>query len=397
MKRLRFINVATLALTLLTVAYGTPLQQQSQPVTSRLALEVTYYSGRPPTYQTVPPAGSEPGGSWYGMFRRIDSWKGQPGALPAEAVRVTSKLEADQVSVFVSTLSGEKALENEVPVTKFIIRENQKVTVEELKQFGIEPFEIKLVRVAYTPLAIPTIDNRVGSLVIVNTEVANDSTLPTYKLTLVSHAGKTIIALGIDVLVDGKVGLTGIHQNPEGQVFIIPEKTYQLKVAAVRRAQTGANGYSPGSPPNQKILIKSAVFEDGTYEGEAEVAAIVMSHRAGEKMVILKLIPLLTDAINAADTNFPEGLKKLEAQVSMLSTDAEPKAVQSLMTEFPQVKQSATFDAKRAIEFGAETTKRNLLKDLGKLEADSQSLDANTYRELLGRAKERYEKWLAGL
>lgn len=396
MKRLQLINLIAVALLCLMPTNGAA-QQQSQPTTSRLALEVTYYAGRPPAYQTVPPAGSDPGGSWYGLFRRIDSWKPQPGAAPPEAIRITSQLEADQVRVFVSTLSGQKALENEVPVTKFTIKENQKVVVEELKQFGVEPFEIKLVRVTSSPLAIPAIDNRVASLVIVNTEVANDSTLPTYRMTLVSHAGKTIIALGIDVLVDGRIGLTGIHQNPEGQVFIIPEKTYQLKVAAPRRAQAVAGGYSPTTPPNQTILIKSAVFEDGTFEGDPTVAATVISRRAGEKMAILKLMPLLTEAMNSAVANVPEAMKKLEEQISAVSTDAEPKVVQNLMTEFPQVKPSAIFDFKQAVEFGATTTKSNLLKDLRKLEADSQSLDVNTYRELLGRARGRYEKWLSGL
>jgi hypothetical protein len=81
-----------------------------------------------------------------------------------------------------------------------------------------------------------------------------------------------------------------------------------------------------------------------------------------------------------------------------VSTDAETKVVQGLMTEFPQLKQSATFDVRGAVEFAATTTKSNLLKDLRKLQAGNlQSLDVNTYRELLGRAKERYEKWLSGL
>jgi hypothetical protein len=114
-------------------------------------------------------------------------------------------------------------------------------------------------------------------------------------------------------------------------------------------------------------------------------------------MIILKLMPLLINAINSTDANIPEGLKKFEAQVSMVSTDAEPEVVQGLMTEFPQLKQSGTFNVKGAIEFGATTTKSNMLKDLRKLQAESQSLDVNTYRELLGRAKSRYEKWLSGL
>jgi hypothetical protein len=394
---MKLSRYALLTFSVLLLSFSAVAQQQQAP-TSRLALEVTFYSGRAPAFETVPPAGSGPGGAWFGLFRRIASWKPQTEAPPVEAVRVTSKLEGDTVRVFVSTLSGAKALENEEPVTTFLIRENEKIVVNELKQFGIEPFEIRLVRVTPVPLPLPSVDNRIKSLTILNTEVAYDSTLPTYKLTLSSQANKNIIALSIDVLADGRKVLGGIRRNPEGQIFIAPGKPYQLKVSAVRRARPGAEGYSPESPPNQTILIKGAVFEDGTYEGDGEVAATVRSLRAGEKMVILRLLPLLTKAIDSADANISGGLKKLEAQVTAVSTDAEPELVQSVLTEFPQLKQSGTFDIKGSIEFSATTIKSDLLKDLRKLQTvDAQSVDANAYRESIMRAKGRYEKWLSAL
>jgi hypothetical protein len=332
------------------------------------------------------------------MFGRIDSWKPKAGTEPIEAVRVISKLEGDAVRVYVSTLAGAKALEKEEPVTSFLIKENEKVVVNELKQSGIEPFGIKLVRVAPPSMPIPPIDNRIESLTIVNTEVASDSTLPTYKLTLVSQADKNIIALGIDVLVDGHRSLGGIHRNPEGQIFIAPGKYYQLKVAAARRAQPVVGGYSPGTAPNQRILIKTAVFEDGTYVGEPEIAVRVRSNRAGEKFVIPKLLALLTDAISSADTNVVDGLKNLESQVAAVSTDADPEMVKSILAGFPELKDSQLSEVKADFEFSATSTKSGFIKDLRSLEAvESGQIDANAYRELLGRAKDRFEKWLAKL
>jgi hypothetical protein len=398
MRSQRFLRAVPLLLTCLIISSGKSFAQQQQAAPSRLALEVTFYSGRAPAFQTVPPAGSGPSGGWFGFFRRIDGWQPHPGVPPVEAVRVTSQIEGNAVRVFVSTLSGAKALENEAPVTTFLIRENEKNVVTELEQVGVEPFEIRLVRVTPDPLSLPAIDNRAASLVILKTEVAYDSTLPTYKLSLSNQSNKNIIALGIDVLVDGRTGLTGLRRNPEGQIFMAPGKPYQLQIAAVRRAQPSADGYSPASPPKQTILIKGAVFEDGTYEGDAEIAAGVLAFRAGEKLIILRLLPILTNAIESVNANVAEGLKKIESQINEVSTDAEPGLVQSILAEFPQLKQSKTLDIKKFIEVSLAGTKSDLLKDLEKLQTKGgRPLDANTYRESLIRAKSRYEKWLSGL
>jgi hypothetical protein len=334
----------------------------------------------------------------YGMYRLIESWKPKAGTEPVQGVHVISKLEGDAVRVYVSTLSGAKALEKEEAVTNFLIRENENVVVNELKQCGIEPFGIKLVTVTPPSLPMPSIDNRVEALTVVNTDVAYDSTLPTYKLTLVSQANKNIIALGIDVLTDGRVALAGTRQNPEGQIFIAPGKYYQLKVGGVVRAQPVGEGYAPATAQNQQILIKAAVFEDGTYVGDPGIAVRVTATRAGEKFVIPKLLALLTDAISSADTNVVEGLKNLESQVTAVSTDADPELVKRIAAGFPELKESQTSKVKEGIEFSATMTKYGLTKDLQSLGAgESRPADVNAYRELLGRAKDRYEKWLAKL
>lgn len=398
MRTLRFISFTTLVLSCLILPFGTASAQEKPNVPSRLALEVTYYAGRAPAFQVVPPADSKPGGSLYGMFGLIASWKQKAGTEPIQGVHVISNLEGDAVRVYVSTLSGAKALEKEEPVTSFLIRENEKVVVSELKQCGIEPFGIKLVTVAPPSLPLPSIDNRVESLTVVNTDVAYDSTLPTYKLTVVSQANKNIIALGIDVLADGRVALTGTRQNPEGQIFMAPGEYYQLKVGGVRRSQPVGEGYAPATAQNQQILIKGAVFEDGTYVGDPGIAVWVRATRAGEKFIIPKLLALLAEAISSADTDVVKGLKNLESQVTALSTDADPELVKSTAAGFPELKESQTAKVKEGIEFSATMAKYRLIKDLQSLGAgESRPADVSAFRELLGRARNRYEKWLAKL
>src|ERR1044072_9209678 len=84
-----------------------------------LTLEVTFYPGRKPAYETVPGPQAKPSGAWFGLFARIKSWQSPAGAPAVEAVRVVSRVEADGVRVTVSTLSGSKALENEQQVAMY--------------------------------------------------------------------------------------------------------------------------------------------------------------------------------------------------------------------------------------------------------------------------------------
>ncbi len=59
-------------------------------------------------------------------------------------------------------------------------------------------------------------------------------------------------------------------------------------------------GYVPTLPSDQQIQIKAAVFDDGTYEGDAETAAAVRRYQTGEKMELLRLILLLENALNSS-------------------------------------------------------------------------------------------------
>jgi hypothetical protein len=64
----------------LTVPAAKVYAQQDVPAPTRLALEVTFYPGRQPAYETVPGPDSKPSGAWFGFFGRIASWQAPAGA-----------------------------------------------------------------------------------------------------------------------------------------------------------------------------------------------------------------------------------------------------------------------------------------------------------------------------
>ena len=398
MQVIRLFSLFILSTFGLTVPAASVLAQQDVPAPTRLALEVTFYQGRKPAYETVPGPDSKPSGAWFGLFGRIASWQPPAGAEPIEAVRVISRVEGDAVRVIVSTLSGSKALENEQRVGTYLIRETEKISIDDLKQFGIEPFQIKLVRVnPNIPPVPPVILKGVESVVVLNS-MAKETTLPSYRIILRNQSNKNIVGLGVDVVAGGRVQITSKPRGIDGHSLIAVDKEYWLTVSAPNRAQPTPGGYVPTSPTDQQILIKGAVFDDGTYEGDAEVAAAVRGYRAGEKMVLPRLIPLLENALNSSNTNLTEALRNLESQVSSVGSDADPQIVQTLASEFPQASNARSKDIKETMEVSATTIKSNLLKEIRTLENEgAPSLNADLYRTWLTKTRERYEKWLSRL
>ncbi|HEY5073241.1 MAG TPA: hypothetical protein VII34_01010 [Pyrinomonadaceae bacterium] len=372
--------------------------QESAPTPTRLALEVTYYPGRKPAYQTVQVADSQQQGTWYALFGHIASWRPIAGAPVIRAVRLVPRIEGDAVRVIVSTMWGEKALNNEQRVASYLIRENEKIHIEELRQFGIEPFGIKLIRVApnLTPVP-PVILKGVASLVVINA-VSVDMTLPSYRITLFNQSGKDIVGLAVDVATGTKIETTAKPRSQYGKTLIAAGKTYELQVPAPVRAQETPNGYAPGTLSNPEILIKAVVFEDGTFEGDPESAAEIRGYRAGEKMELPDLIAAVDKALISPSANVSEALRNLEVEVSSLSSDVEPVLLKSLASEFPELGKEAAQKIKIAVQVSAIVTKTKLLNDIHKLQGEgTQALTANEYREWLNKTRDLYTQWLARL
>src|ERR1044072_6259863 len=147
----------------------------------------------------------------------------------------------------------------------------------------MERFQIKLVRVnPNVPPVPPVILKGVESLIVINS-MANETTLPSYRISLRNQSNKNMVGLGVDVVAGGKVQLTSKPRGIDGQSLIAAGNEYWLSVRAPNRAQPQAVGYVPISPADQEIQIKGPVYDDGKYEGDTEPAAAIMGFRAGEK------------------------------------------------------------------------------------------------------------------
>src|SRR5258708_6454239 len=263
---LRTLGFATVLL-LSCLAFPTLLmaQQDTQSSPTHLVLEVTFFRGQKPAYQSVPPGNSSVG-SWYGMYGVIDSWQFPPGMSKTRAVRIVPYLEREGVRVVVTVLSGDKGWDREDPVATYLVHQNEKINTEELRQSGIEPFGIKLMRVAPSLTEVPPVVLKgVTSLTLVNA-IAIDQTLPSYKVTLLNASGKNIVGLAFAAMGGDKTELSGMRQDRFGQPLVPSGKDYVLTLQTLLRARETQTGLEPAPIPNLSIVIKTVAFDDGTYE-----------------------------------------------------------------------------------------------------------------------------------
>ena len=381
MTRIR-LTQAILLFAVCTIAAAGQVSAQETPVQpTRLALEVTFYPGRAPGYQAI-----KKEGGWYGLFARIDSQNTPPNAA-FRAVHIASYIDRDTVHVIISLLSGEKGPENKLQVAEYVIHETQKITVEELRQFGIHPFEIKLVRLAPTLGPVPSVVLKdIQSLLVVKS-IAIDSTLPSFQISLLNQSDKAVVALAVNV-TSTKREMSSLPRGVEGQPLIEAGKVHELRVATPLRARETRGGYEPATLTNQRIEITTVIFADGTFEGDPSPAEMFKSFRAREKAELSRLISLLENAMMSSE-DVPDALKTLERSVRFPANDRNPSNSPTTTPPEPEKNEAD-------VETYFPPIRADLVKEIRLLQSEDWR-DKKHYMRWLASTKKRFEMWLARL
>ena len=385
MKRNHLIVAIAITLILFSDALAQP--QQARPAPTGFAIEVTYLEGRSPAYEPVRrtklPRGK---GSWFGLFGRVKEWHPPAGAQPVSAVRVVPYLDGETVRVTISVLSGEKFLDLEDMVGTYTVHENEGLAVESLRDFGVEPFKLKLIRVAPQTPDVPTVLNKTKSLEVVGIEPIV-ATLPRYKLTLYNVSEKNISAIRINTMLDGKLSLSGMAQGDEGEPLVKAGSLKELNEMLVTRAETTAAGYSPASPRAQQVVIATLVFEDGSYEGEAEPAATYRGFAIGNKTELKRIVAWLEDGLANSSS-----METLRTKLSNLSYDFDESDMATLANAFPEIERNKL---QTHIDVAIHLLRKDVVDHLDRFQAGPGS--SGDFRVYLQTMKDRYSEWLLRL
>lgn len=364
-------------------------QPPTRPNESGLALEIIYFKGTPPAYQLVPRSDPRAAGTWYARLNRIAAWHLPPGALPIEAVRIVPSMVGDMVSLKVSVLRGVGFHDAEDNVATYNMRESEQISITELENFGVEPFEIKVVRIAPRTTDPPRTLSNAKSLEVISTE-AVVSTMPKFKVTLHNLSQKGISALRVNLFAEGRMSLSTLRQGKDGEPLIKAGDFWELYQPAPIRAVASPGGFTPWVPAEQQIVITALVFEDGSYEGDSEPAAEYRGFVAGNKTELKRLVPLLASAM--LDPESTKALQELRSQLASLSYDIDEAEVAGLKAAFPSLKKRLL---RTTVEVAMHSMRKDLSDELQRLQESQVS--GEDFRSWLVAARDRYTNWLSRL
>lgn len=384
---------ALLSISIVIVAFTSLAPaQQAPPAPSSFALEVRFYPQQAPAYQTV---SSRRGGAWYSRFGHVREWAQPPDSSPVTAVNILSELAEDAVRVWVSVFLGPTHAQ-EKAVKSYILHEGEKVIVSELAQVGVEPFEIKLVKLAPIVGNTPTFVSKARSIELVVME-PNFSTLPSYKVVIRNLSAKTVSALRMQTLVGGRQQISSMPQGKEGVTIIAPGATYELDARLATRTTPTADGYSPLILPNQVIEISTAVFDDGSFEGDSEGAIVFAAYRKGRKIMLGRVLDLLQKSLTTNDSATATILDWLKSEVAALKLEADSVEAEQVQSKFAVLPGFDQHRLQTAIEASMKGVKDQVLSDITQFQLRNRRAEPKEIHDWLSTSKERYETWFARL
>jgi hypothetical protein len=374
---------SVLTILIFAIILGLDIYAQDKTTSpSGFVLEITYYKGKEPAHQAFTGTTEKTTWAWYSLFRRVEGFKSPANMLPVRAVNIDSVLENDIAKVQISVLTGESVKDKKEFVANYTLRENEKISVGELTKFGVEPFEISLIRNTPTTAYLPSVSNKTTSL-----EVSLEplyETLPAYTAAFLNNSSKAVVAFSWELTADGMKQKTGMPQRPNGGKLIEPGETLEVRISGINPTKQAASIV---------LQITAVIFEDGTYEGNPYDAGFYRAAALGRKLQVQNVISLLAKA-QENEVNIAV-IDKLIEQVSALPREVDEIAFQKLLTEFPTLSEKEKTGLRSLVAGTSNGIRIDLRNELQAFRENSPTADA--IRAFLSTKKQQYQTWLSNL
>jgi hypothetical protein len=366
-------------------------QRQDKAVKQELAVEVSHGDDGPWRWEI--PAFNGGGGEG-GNFRHIESWKPSSGEAPVASIVFKIGRDADIVIVDLSV-----RLENEkvVAVGTYRLRESETVRTEELTKFGVEPLVLKIVKAKPGfkdpfPAILPQLENKTKAIEVVSfyqDAPPSDS----FRLTLKNVSTRKIMALDLFMpSPDGNGGSGDQSHGAPGHPLMLPGDVSVQFIGVGRGGRMTAEGYVPDVQLQRTLIIRTVVFDDGTYDGEVGPAAEMEARRRGQDLQRKRIIPLLQSAMDTEDKDALTTVNDLKEQAYGLGRTADTSVVEELIARYPSLNEKSRVRVTQDVETGLRDGKLEFLRYIKEFEdTPKQGPEHANFQAWLKKTKANYE------
>jgi hypothetical protein len=202
-----------------------------------------------------------------------------------------------------------------------------------------------LLGAAQPKAATPQVVNNAQSLMVESFDRDDDG----YNLSLRSNS--PVAVFGVAIAVIGEKGVCDLHTfGPLTGSFIAPSGNRALPPLPFPDSEAGGWGPRIGacsetavperqpenseSLVNSKIVVEAVDFEDGSYEGDRAISAMLEARRVARSLQRQRIAALVAEELESAGPDGPDWVETMRTRVSALTDQPDAKTVQSLQARF---------------------------------------------------------------
>ena len=269
-----------------------------------------------PSYFAVNGTKEKLSSMYVSRFLRTDA-QPESGRTPIRGVKLEPLFNGETAEVRVSVLRGNEGFEEEEFVHVYQLAVGEQKSLSHLRQFGIEPFLVRLLD-ADPPLPPqPDFKNFTKSIEIVSVR-REHTPMSAYRITLRNLSDKSVSALKVDVTSEGQEGPIALPDTSAWGALVSPGGMIDVYIPVIVAVPNG-KGYVPGTLASHTINIRSVSFTDLSFEGEVDRACSFEAQTMGRRLWLKGIIAFIDQELETSNfENQLEAAKRFGERVSTL-------------------------------------------------------------------------------
>jgi len=365
----------------------TTLNAQSPQQEPRFALEVQSGNGNQPIYSLVP-RGQDGRQTSFFFTQVLVPLSPETAAVDDEkkpcALGFEYKEDGDAVSIVASVYFANcnprdfgRFVQNGAGqlLGNYSARLDETLALEEMKQFGFQPYTIKVVNAQVTDTVVQAL-SKVPSLQIAIVGEDRQS----YKLVVRNRSSRAVTGIVIARSYQG--GRQSVEGYDDLRSMIAPGADHEFKMGSNNVSCAPTDSSMPG-PVSCPIVLEGAIFEDGTYAGDAGSLANLEARYLAGRTQRQRLKELVQNTLGDSSLSDTAKITQVRSGVSQLEENPDPAIIDQIQSRYPH---TAGLDIEASMRASFQMEKRRILESLGEFEESFQeSSTAKSLAEWLNR------------
>ena len=254
----------------------------------------------------------------------------------ASAIELVCKLNGDAVALTATVVFGPFDIANSSPsleghatqkIGTYSLHLNESIVLQEMEQFGLQPWTIKIVNAQVpTPDSLPTV-NEVPSI---QPEILGQDR-EGYRISLHNLSSLAVTAFLVETTLDHN---SAFQESNDRGVLIAPSAKHEFRLFCDTSGSEISSGISL-EPPTCALVLKAALFADGSYEGDASAAADLAARAVAAQFQKRRVRELIDNILADSSLDDTSRLASIRSELPKLFEKPDPAILQQIQLRFP--------------------------------------------------------------